>query len=100
MLAAANVARAIITGQESDAPYLRRRSLTAGHDALNEYGEGAGAGGGRIQTDNRIFNVSEGAVVVNAAPGQSVVEIGRNAAKALRDEFESLPRAFDSDLKL
>ena len=100
LLAAGNVARAIITGQESDAPYLRRRSLTAGHDALNEYGEGAGAGGGRIQTDNRTFNVNEGAVVVNAAPGQSVVEIGRNAAKALRDEFESLPRAFDSDLQL
>ena len=59
----------------------------------------AGAGAGPTYIDNRTVNVSEGAVVVNAAPGQDPVEIAQVVTQRLRDQIQAIPPAFDSGIK-
>ena len=56
-----------------------------------------GVSGPQQVSDNRVFSLSEGAIVVNASPGQSETEIGRQTAKAWRDEVENVTLSFDSD---
>ena len=55
---------------------------------------------GRSAVDSRDQSVTftEGAIVVNAAPGQSEVEIGQVAARAMIDEYQIAVEQFDSDI--
>ena len=55
------------------------------------------AGGGTtVYEDNRSFTISEGAVVVHAAPGQDAAEIGEVVSQKLRAEIRAAYRTFDS----
>ena len=56
------------------------------------------AAGDRSVQDNRTITVAEGAIVVNAAEGQSEREIGQNVGLALRDQLEALAFSFDSGI--
>ena len=60
---------------------------------------GGGVPGGGY-TDNRDMSItiSEGAVVVHAAPGQDAAEIGEVASQKLRAEIRAAYRAFDSGI--
>ena len=60
---------------------------------------GGGVPGGGY-TDNRDMSItiSEGAVVVHAAPGQDAAEIGEVVSQKLRAEIRAAYRAFDSGI--
>ena len=100
---------AIVHGGEMVLPQpfaenLMQRLLEGGVSALVGPAPGmatAMAGGGVPgggYTDNRDMSItiSEGAVVVHAAPGQDAAEIGEVVSQKLRAEIRAAYRAFDS----
>ena len=78
------------------------RAIGQGYDLtpiIPGYDYGRGGGAPRtVHEDNRTINISDGAIVINPAPGQNAEEIAREVKKALGDELRNTAQDLDSDI--
>ena len=95
---------AVLHGGEAilPSPFVEnlRRFLDGGMDAVSPAPVMAAVGGASTggYVDRRTFtsNIAEGAIVVNASPGQDPQEIAQVVSRELRDQMQSTVEAFDS----